>query len=1160
MNCVGCGRENPAGASFCIGCGSALGDSCTNCSAALPPDARFCPACGRDQLPEKASDKTDADSHLGEGERRQATVLFSDLCGYTEMGERLDPEEVEEVLRRIRSEAEIIVERHGGIVNQYVGDEVLALFGLPQAHENDPRLATRAAIELHEAVRRIAAELEPRLERPLRLHTGISSGLLVAQPRDSAEGKYGITGDVVNTGARIVGLAEPDEILLGPETASLVSAFFETEPLDPVNVKGKKEPIVPHRVIGERAVRSRFDAAEKRGLSTYVGRQRELATLMESLGRAAVGEGQVVSLIGDAGLGKSRLIYELRKKLAPEDANIAIGRCSATGEHLPYLPFTDLVGRWLSIGETDSPEEIRDKAHHGMLALSSDLQEHLPAVFHLLSIPVDVVPEQHRLPAGIAAEAVRRKIFEALKACLLAGCRERPLVMIIEDLHWIDEVSESLIQQYIEAIPAQRVLLLLSYRPEYRPGWGHYSHLTQLGLRPLEASATSRVLASALGTDSVSDELCEVVQRATGGNPFFTEEVGLSLLEQRLVSSDRSVATFTRPVTEIELPDTVQAVVRARIDRLDEAPRNTLRLASVVGREFTERLVTRLSDLDEATSQHLAELRTLEMILEKSFHPELEFMFKHAITHEVAYESLLVRRRKALHRLTAMAIEELYADRLSEYCEMLAHHFDQGEVWDKATQYLVRAGQKALGNHAINTALRHFERAQEIVEHHTPELPWMLHFDLSLGRSGALGASGLWVYSLEVLQRAIALANSEADSEALVEAYSAAIPTAFWAHDLTSMKDYLTSLRALVASDPDTMLLVESYQLLESFFSEELEPAVSSFARTMDHFHQRRDSIHAITATHALSLFYRWRGDYQQGRELLEWALPRMKDIAAPPVYMDCVFFFGLILGEQGHYQQGLQVLEDGLEWAEAAGVHYSVPKLVNSMGWAHQELCLPERALSFNEQSLTLARDMTGPGTTNLFEMESQTLLNLAENRLLAGDLEAARTHLETVYENAKSPEYFFVRARWLARCMLGLGELWLELDQPERTKRFLEELHRHGWTQRFPYRRLQIRAAVLQARLDTRLDRYDDAEALLARTAVAGEELGNPTQLRHIHTAWGDLCRQRGRRQDARGHYQRALEVVEHIASGLTDRELERGYLQSPAIERIRRGAADG
>ena len=569
MECLKCQHDNPVEARFCEECGSAIEHVCPQCRQATSQTAKFCMACGYDlSQPATPSEPPSPEPSVPTGERRQATIVFSDLSGYTAMNEKLDPEEVEAIMSRIKAEAVKIVESHGGIVSQFVGDEVLALFGIPTAHEDDPRRAVQAALELHEMARKVSGEVEEKIGRSLRLHTGINTGLIVTSLRDDRDGRVGVTGDTVNTGARLKLLAKDDQILISSDTQRRVAPYFEVEILPEAELKGKTETVNSYLVTVATAVETRFEASEWRGLSRYVGRERELEVLWEGLQQVEQGQGQVVSVVGEAGLGKTRLVYEFRTALDLSLVNQVRGRCAATGANLSYLPFVDLFQRWFRIRDTDSSDQRLEKAERSAQALAEGLEEHLPALLHLLSIP-----SERQFPPGMAGEAIHRKIEAALKAFLAAGCKERPLVMIFEDLHWVDENSEAMLQQYIESISALPVILLLNYRPEYRPPWGHYSHLTPLALKPLGEANTGAIVASALKVDDLPEGLVPVVHARAEGNPFFTEELALSLEEEGVVERMNGRAVLTRPVEAISFPDTVQAVVRARIDRLPEASR-----------------------------------------------------------------------------------------------------------------------------------------------------------------------------------------------------------------------------------------------------------------------------------------------------------------------------------------------------------------------------------------------------------------------------------------------------------------------------------------------------------------------------------------------------------------------------------------------------------
>jgi class 3 adenylate cyclase len=384
---------------------------------------------------------------LPEGERRRATILFSDLSGYTDMNERLDPEEVEKIMSRIKKEAVRIVETHRGIVNQFVGDEVLALFGIPVAHEDDPLRAVKAAIELHEMVRQMSSKVEDRLGKPLTMHTGINTGLIVTNPSDKRDGLYGITGDTINIGARLKSQAESDDIIVSPETQRLIAPYFETNALDAIRMKGKTKAMIPYRVIGESKVHSRFEAAEQKGFKTYTGRDQELTTLHGCIEKAIRGEGQFVTVVGEAGVGKSRLQYEFQHSLDSEKVTVLQGRCQSYGSDTPYLPFLDALRRGLYLREEDSPAELLDKAVTNIKAIDPSLEQYIPLYLHLLSIRSD-----YQLPANLQGNELRRAMEEALAVMNTLITQHQPMVLILEDWHWSDESSQAALNHLIGVI------------------------------------------------------------------------------------------------------------------------------------------------------------------------------------------------------------------------------------------------------------------------------------------------------------------------------------------------------------------------------------------------------------------------------------------------------------------------------------------------------------------------------------------------------------------------------------------------------------------------------------------------------------------------------------------------------------------------------------
>jgi class 3 adenylate cyclase/tetratricopeptide (TPR) repeat protein len=643
-----------------------------------------------------------------EGERRQATIVFSDLSGYTSMNEQLDPEEVETIMSQIKIEAVRIVERHEGIVNQFVGDEVLALFGIPTAHEDDPVRAVKAAFEIHELVRKISPEVEERIGVRLRMHTGISTGLVVTHIRDIRDGSYGITGDTVNIGARLASHSEADEILVSPETHGLIAPYFNTEAIEEITVKGKTQPTIPYRVTGESTVQTRFEASKQKGFTTFTGREQELSTLYSSLEKTLAGNGQFVTVMGEAGVGKSRLMYEFRHSLNREEITVLQGRCQAYGTSIPYFPHINALKRGLNLREEDTTAELHAKTVTNVLAIDPSLEQYLPLYLHLLSIP----SEDYPLPKHLHSQELGNAIQEALTAINILNAEIKPMVAILEDWHWTDEASDTALKHLISVMASHPIMVLVIYRPEYSASWANWSHHSPIVLKALDNHNSENIIKSVWGVDHLPEGIGSKIHERTGGNPFFTEEISNALLEEGMVQVKDREAVLSQSLEHLMLPDTVQSVIRARLDRLDHFSRESLRLASVIGREFAQRILEQISSSRGQLSKALEELKVLEMIQQIRVIPEAEYMFKHIITQEVTYETLLRQKRKELHGLVGQAIEELYQDRIEEQVSLLYRHFNLAKNWPKAAAYGRRAGMRAYRLGQYQEAVVMYDNAQ----------------------------------------------------------------------------------------------------------------------------------------------------------------------------------------------------------------------------------------------------------------------------------------------------------------------------------------------------------------------------------------------------------------------------------------------------------------
>jgi tetratricopeptide (TPR) repeat protein len=588
----------------------------------------------------------------------------------------------------------------------------MALFGAPVAHEDHARRACHAALAIQDALRGFAEDIKSRTGANFAMRVGLNSGaVVVGAIGDDLRMDYTAIGDTTNLASRLEHLAEPGTVLLSDNTFKLVREFFDFESVGGLQVKGKQQIHQAYRLIRPTHVETRIQAASARGLTRFVGRKQEIGMLMDAFEKTCSGQGQVIGVVGDAGVGKSRLVYEFKNMLPEGGFAFLEGRCLHYGGSMPYLPVLDILRTYLGIEDTDREQDIRKKIDEKLESLGERLESVLPPIHDLLSLKVDD-------PKYLQLDPPQKKIraFEGLRDVLMQASESRPLVIAVEDLHWIDKTSEEFLGYLIDSISSARVLLVLLYRPEYTHRWGSKSYYGKLGVNQLSASSSMELVRAVLEDGDIAPELTDLVTGRSGGNPLFVEELTHSLLENGAIERRDQRYVLTRDATGTSIPDTVQTVIAARIDRIEENLKRVLLMASVIGREFAFRILQRVMEMRDDLKSNLLNLQGLEFISEKRLFPELEYVFKHALTQEVAYNSLLQKKRKKIHGKIGEAIELIYPDRIEEYFELLAYHYARSENINKAIDYLDRANQKSAKLNAIEEAKVFFDEAMKLLD------------------------------------------------------------------------------------------------------------------------------------------------------------------------------------------------------------------------------------------------------------------------------------------------------------------------------------------------------------------------------------------------------------------------------------------------------------
>ena len=1052
-----------------------------------PPAAA--PASAQDRAPVAYTpphlrDKIRSTSATLEGERKQVTVLFADIKDSTELIRGLDPEAAQQLLDPALHRMMDAVHRFEGTVNQVLGDGIMALFGAPIAHEDHALRACYAALAMQAAMRTYTDEVRRTRGLELRMRVGLNSGEVVVRAiGNDLHMDYSAVGETTHLAARMEQLATPGSIRLTPATLRLVEGLVQVTALGPVPVKGLEEPVEVFELLGASGVRRRLQAAAVRGLTRFVGRDQELVAIQQALAQASAGHGQVVALVGEAGVGKSRLVYEVvhaphaQGWLVLESASVSYGKAT------PYFPVIEILKHYVRFEDSDDMRAMRARVTGQVLTLDDALQDTVPALLALL----DALPDDSPF-LQLDPPQRRQRTLAALKRILLRESQVQPLLLVFEDLHWIDTETQALLDSLVESLPTARLLLLVNYRPEYQHGWGSKTYYTQLRLDPLPPVSADAFLHVLLGDAPSLTPLKQLLIERTGGNPFFLEESVRTLVETGVLVGEPGAYRLVQALPTIQVPATVHTVLAARIDRLPPEEKHLLQTAAVIGTEVPLPLLQAIAELPEAALHRgLAHLQAAEFLYETRLFPEHAYTFKHALTHEVAYGSLLQGRRRKLHARIVESLERLSPDRLAEQVERLAHHALRGEVWDKALAYCRQAGAKVLVRSAYREAVGYFEQALNSLPH-LPETRDTCEqaIDLRLALRSAINPSG----------------------------------------DLGRVLGYLREAETLAATldDPRRLARVSRDLSTHFYFMGAYDQAIAAAQRTLALAMADGDVVLQVLAHQNFGYSYQAQGDYRRAIDCLGQAVAffegdrrheRFGQVILPAVHSRA--YLTVCHAELGMFAAGSTRREEGLRIAEAV----AHPGSLMTASWGGGLLALRQgdlsRAIPLLEGAMSLCQDM------NFLLWFPLLAAALGTAYTLAGRVTDAEPLLTQAVEQATAVE----RVDSQAFCCLSLGEAQMLAGRLEEAHTLTEHTLAHA--REHKERGSEAYALRLLGDIAARREPLEakQAEAHYRQALTLAGELGMRPLQAHCHLGLGTLSGRTGQRQQARTELSAAIDL---------------------------------
>lgn len=1066
------------------------------------------------------------------GERKQVTILFADVKGSFSLIQGLDPEEARALLDPLVALMMDAVHAYEGTVNDVQGDGIMAIFGAPIAHEDHALRACRAALAMIDQVRRRMhrADGDDPGRPEVQLRVGLHSGEVVVRAiNNDLTMSYSAIGETTHLAARMEQLAAPGTIQMTGDTLRLVQGLVAVAACGETAVKGLAEPVAAYRLNGLSGARSRLEAAAREGLTPFVGRQRELAALDIRLTDTEKGHGRVVMISGDPGAGKSRLLHEFRHRIAGR-AHWSEGHCISFGQAMAFHPLIDLARRNFRIEDDDSPADARAKITAGLKRVSAALAEKAGYMHHLLGVAAADDPVQN-----IDPQVRRSEILDLMLRTLILASALKPQILVYEDLHWSDTASTEVLGHLVDHIPASRVMMIATIRTGYPTPFAERSFVSRLALANLKSADCDRIVQAVLAAEALPAGLQALIRRKAEGNPFFVEELVKSLKESGSIRRDGERWVLTRPLDQTEVPDTVHGVLMSRIDRLDDAPRHTLQLASVIGREFTQRLLDRIADLGNDLTGNLRALQAIELIHQKALYPELAFMFKHALAQDVAYGSLLVAHRRRLHRQVAAAITELYRDRLDDHHAVIAHHYAAAEDWAEAACGFEKAAQHAIRCSAMQEAITLARAALDALAkasaadggQDSPARRYALHGKLA----ECYGLISRFGEAHQHHREAARIAAEAGDQANEGWATAAMAMVSLFAHRFDQANGEAVQAVDLgqAVADEGIIAAGNCAEAWVQLVTGDLETAVIKF-ETSDRLATPAAAHYAALAGAGLTFSANWRGAYDQAISQGERTVAAARRSNGTVPLLLALMALGLSHAGKGAYHRALATLGEGLDLAGKLGDEIFRNRLLNSRGWVHAECGDLAGAIALNEQALDFSTERGDPETI------ANARLNLADCFLARGDAALACEWFESVYKLVGNPATSdWMKWRYSQHLFAGFGEACLARDRVDKAADWADQclaLADRTRSTKYLIRGHRLKAAIARARRD-----WDAAEAALAQALAFAAHIDNPAQAWRTQLAHARLCADTDRHDQAARATEAARRLLHRLRAGLQD-----------------------